>query len=186
LLGGIFVPNSVVKIFAFRQAAPDLATSGQPHEDELAAIAEAGYEVIINLALHDDSRYSLKDEASSVNALGLRYVYIPVRFDAPTASDLSKFFDAMVSHKHLRVWVHCAANKRVSAFLGLYRCVHEGWPEETAFALLREIWQPDDVWSTFIATQLAKPMPHNPSLKADAPHAGAAPAAAGRRLAPFR
>jgi hypothetical protein len=30
------------------------------------------------------------------------------------------------------------------------------WPEERAFALLREIWQPDAVWSEFIATQLAK------------------------------
>ena len=73
------------------------------------------------------------------------------------ANDLIKFFDAMASHKHHRVWVHCAANKRVTAFLGLYRCLREGWPEEPAFALLREIWEPDEVWSTFIASQLAKP-----------------------------
>ena len=151
------MPNSAAEIFAYRQAAPDLATSGQPQEDELAAIAEAGYAVIINLALHDDPRYSLKDEASSVHKLGLIYIHIPVQFDAPTASDLSKFFDAMALHKHLRVWVHCAANKRVSAFVGLYHFLREGWPEETAFALLRDIWQPDEVWSTFIATQLAKP-----------------------------
>lgn len=151
------MPNSVYDIFAFRQATPDVATSGQPREDELTAIAEAGYEVIINLALHDDLRYSLNDEESSVNELGLKYVHIPVQFDAPTESDLSRFFDAMASHKNRRVWVHCAANKRVSAFLGLYHCLREGWPEETAFALLREIWQPDEVWSTFIATHLGKP-----------------------------
>ena len=151
------MPDSAVEIFAFRQATPNLATSGQPQEDELAAIADAGYEVIINLALHDDPRYSLKDEASSVRELGLKYVHIPVQFDAPSTNDLTKFFDAMASHKHRRVWVHCAANKRVSAFVGLYYCLREGWPEETAFALLREIWQPDEVWSTFIATQLAKP-----------------------------
>jgi hypothetical protein len=46
---------------------------------------------------------------------------------------------------------------RVTAFLGLYRCLCEGWAEEPAFALLREIWQPDEVWSAFIASQLAKP-----------------------------
>jgi len=55
----------------YRQAAPDIATSGQPREDQLAEIAAAGYEVVINLALHDDPRYSLKDEASSVQALGV-------------------------------------------------------------------------------------------------------------------
>lgn len=39
----------------------------------MAAIAAAGYDVVINLALHDDPRYSLKDEAASVRALGLEY-----------------------------------------------------------------------------------------------------------------
>ena len=148
--------NSVGEIYNYREAAPDLATSGQPREDQLAAIAEAGYDVVINLALHDDPRYSLKDEASSVQKLGLEYIHIPVQFAAPTESDLVKFFDAMDRHKHHRVWVHCAANMRVTAFLGLYRRLREGWPEERAFALLREIWQPDEVWSEFIASQLAK------------------------------
>jgi len=45
---------------------------------------------------------------------------------------------------------------RVTAFLGLYRRLREGWSEERAFALLREIWQPYEVWSQFIASQLAK------------------------------
>jgi protein tyrosine phosphatase (PTP) superfamily phosphohydrolase (DUF442 family) len=98
----------------------------------------------------------LKDEACSVRRLGLEYIHIPVQFDAPTETDLVKFFDAMDRHKHHRVWVHCAANMRVTAFLGLYSRLREGWPEERAFALLREIWQPDEVWSEFIASQLAR------------------------------
>ena len=149
--------KGVSEIYNYRAAAPDLATSGQPREEQLAAIAEAGYDVVINLALHDDPRYSLKDERSSVQRLGLEYVHIPVKFAAPTASDLNKFFDAMDRYKQRRVWVHCAANMRVTAFVGLYRRLRDGWPEERAFALLREIWQPDEVWSEFIASQLAKP-----------------------------
>jgi hypothetical protein len=67
-----------------------------------------------------------------------------------------KFFEAMESHKDRRVWVHCAANVRVSAFLGLYWRIRGGWPEDRAFALLRDIWQPNAVWTEFIASQLAK------------------------------
>jgi len=156
LLGGISVHASVAEIYNYRQATPDLATSGQPREDQLAAIAAAGYDVIINLALHDDPRYSLPDEAASVKALGLTYVHIPVQFGAPTERDLSKFFDAMEHHKSSRVWLHCAANMRVTAFLGLYRRLREGWSDERAFALLHDVWQPDAVWSQFIASQLAK------------------------------
>ena len=147
---------SVVGIYNFRQAAPDVGTSGQPREDELVAIADAGYDIIVNLALHDDPRYSLKDEASSVKALGLEYIHIPVQFDAPRAGDLVAFFEAMDLYRDRRVWVHCAANMRVSAFLGLYWRIRKSWPEDRAFALLREIWEPNAVWTEFIASQLAK------------------------------
>jgi protein tyrosine phosphatase (PTP) superfamily phosphohydrolase (DUF442 family) len=37
-------------IHNFRQVSPDLASSGQPREDQLVAIAAAGYDVIVNLA----------------------------------------------------------------------------------------------------------------------------------------
>jgi hypothetical protein len=39
--------TSVGEIYNYREVAPDLATSGQPREDQLAAIAEAGYDVVI-------------------------------------------------------------------------------------------------------------------------------------------
>jgi protein tyrosine phosphatase (PTP) superfamily phosphohydrolase (DUF442 family) len=147
---------SVSAIFRYRPAAPTLATSGQPREEELVEIAAAGYDVVINLALHDDPRYALKDEAASVRALGMEYVHIPVQFGAPTESDLAKFFEAMDAHKHRRVWIHCAANIRVTAFLGLYRSLREGWPQDLAFELMNDLWVPDAVWAAFIRTQLGK------------------------------
>jgi len=148
--------TSVSQIHDFRQAAPDLATSGQPTEEQLGAIAAAGYEVIVNLALHNDPRYSLRDEASSVRALGLDYVHIPVQFGAPTRGDLLAFFDAMDRNSGRRVWIHCAANMRVTAFVGLHRVLRMHWAEEDAFSLMHTVWKPDQVWSAFIRSQLAK------------------------------
>src|SRR2546426_7654127 len=119
---------SVNDIYNFRQVSADLASSGQPREHQLAAIAEAGYNVIINLALHNDPRYSLPDEAGSGQALGLDYIHIPVQFGAPAGSDLEKFFYAMEQHAGERVWGHFAPNMRVSALLGLYRALRHDWP----------------------------------------------------------
>ena len=133
-----------------------LATSGQPTETELAAVARAGFEVVVNLALHDDPRYSLPDEAGSVQSLGMTYVHIPVQFGAPTEDDLVAFFAAMEQHRGRRLLVHCAANKRVTAFLGLYRVIKHGWNAESAFAPMKEVWEPNGVWSSFISTMLAK------------------------------
>ena len=150
------VAPKISDIYNFRPVGPNLATSGQPDEEELGAIAAAGYQVIVNIALHDDPRYSLPDEASSVKALGLEYVHIPVLFNAPTASDLEAFFAAMDRYRNRKVWVHCAANKRVSAFLGLYWHLHEGQPRDQAFALMDKIWEPNEVWAAFIEERIAR------------------------------
>ena len=134
----------------YRQASSSLATSGQPSETDLHAIAGDGYEVVINLALHDDPRYSLNDEHGLVEGLGMIYVHIPVQFGAPTRADLETFLDAMTQHKSRKVWLHCAANYRATAFLGIYRLLREGWDYPQAFELLATVWEPDDVWSAFI------------------------------------
>ena len=148
------MPPSITDIHSYRQVEPSLATSGQPDESQLKAIADARYKVIINLALHNDPRYSLSDEAASVAKLGLKYVHIPVEFSAPTDEDLNAFFVALDESRPSKVWVHCAANKRVTAFLGLYLHQREGVSENEAFMLLRDIWEPDHVWSKFIARRL--------------------------------
>jgi hypothetical protein len=38
----------------------------------------------------------------------------------------------------------------------LYRVIKEGWPQERVFQLMHELWQPDDVWASFIARMLDK------------------------------
>ena len=148
--------NGVSTIYNYRAVDAALCTSGQPSLSQLTGIAEAGFTTIINLALHDDPRYSLPDEAGAVKSLGLAYVHIPVQFSAPTEGDLLAFFAAMKAHRAEKVWVHCAANMRVSAFLGLYRVIEQGWDAEPAFELMRGLWQPDAVWSSFVAAMLAK------------------------------
>lgn len=111
---------------------------------------------MINLALHDDPGYSSKDEAASVRKPGLDYVHIPVQFGAPTEADLAKSFEAIDTHKSRRVWLHCAADMRVTAFLGLYRQLREGWSEDHAFELMNDVWEPEAVWSAFISSQLER------------------------------
>jgi hypothetical protein len=50
--------------------------------------------------------------------------------------------------------VHCAANKRVSTFLGLYWHLRQGQPREQAFALMNSVWEPNEVWAAFVAERI--------------------------------
>lgn len=143
------------EIHNYRAVDERMSTSGQPSVAQLGRIADAGFETIINLALHDDPRYSLPDEPAQVRALGLAYVHIPVQFAAPTENDMLEFFAALQAHREKKVWIHCAANIRVSAFLGLYRVLEQGWEDERAFELMNSLWRPDEVWSSFITAMLS-------------------------------
>jgi protein tyrosine phosphatase (PTP) superfamily phosphohydrolase (DUF442 family) len=137
----------------FRRLDDRIITAGMPTEEQLRAVAAAGVETVINLAL-PTSPGALPDEQSAVTALGMGYVHIPVKFDAPAAADYAAFCGAMEARHEQKLFVHCAANYRVSAFLALYRIKQLGWPRDAALAEMRAIWEPDEVWSRFIETQL--------------------------------
>ncbi len=144
------------QIYNFRAVDESLVTSGQPTVPQLESLAQAGFNAVINLALHDQPRYSLPDEAGTVAGLGMKYVHIPVQFESPTEANLLAFFDAMDAERGRKVLVHCAANMRVTAFLGLYWRIRLGWAEEQAFRLMGTVWHPNEMWAEFMTAMIAK------------------------------
>ena len=103
-----------------------IGTAGQPTEDELREVAVDGYRAIINLGLLNPE-YCLPDEAGLAAALGLAYRHLPVSFDAPALADFEAFVAQMDAWSDERVFVHCAANLRVSSFMAFTaRCASAG------------------------------------------------------------
>jgi len=137
------------EIINWRHLSENLATGGQPTKQQLAAVAAAGYGVVINLGLMN-KEYSFANEKSFVESLGLKYVHIPVEWEAPTRADLERFIAAMKKMNNEKIFVHCAANKRVSVFVALYRILDEGWSREDAMAGVFDVWSPNQVWNQFI------------------------------------
>ncbi len=139
-------------IFNFVQLDDRVATSGQPTEKQLGLIKKAGYTTIINLApkRHENA---LGDEDELLQALGIRYFHLPVVFTNPTRADFERFVETFENCDDERIWVHCAANMRVSAFFYKYRVERLGWSKESAKLDLDKIWEPRKVmgvWQAFI------------------------------------
>ena len=61
--------EALAGIYNYRAVDGQLATSGQPSVEQLGAIAGAGFTTVVNLALHDDPRYSLTDEPGAVSVI---------------------------------------------------------------------------------------------------------------------
>jgi protein tyrosine phosphatase (PTP) superfamily phosphohydrolase (DUF442 family) len=140
---------AIESIRNFVSLSDKLATAGQPTEEQVRKLARAGFEVVVNLGMLD-LRYCLPDEAGLAESLGMTYHHIPVDFKAPLFENLEKFFDVMDASHDKRVFVHRAANYRVSVFIALYAQVRLGWSVDEANAHIQRLWDPDETWKEFI------------------------------------
>jgi len=156
--------QSLDSIRAFARISDSLGTSGQPKPEQFPLIKEAGYRVVINLA-PSDARDAVKEEQQIVEGLGLKYIYIPVVWMEPKPEDAEKFFAAMKANQDQKVFVHCIANMRVSAFTYLYRTTQLGVSEEAAQKDLQKIWTPSGTWQQFINTVKTGQTPSSSGVK---------------------
>lgn len=141
--------DQLADIFNYLQLDQRLASSGQPTEQQFRRIAESGYEQVINL-LPADTENSLPGEAELVGSLGMTYVHIPVDFAKPGEAEFDRFAAEMEAAGGRKLWVHCAANARVSCFIYRYRTQVLGVPTAEAREDLDRMWHPVGVWARFI------------------------------------
>jgi len=140
---------SIESILNYVSISDALASSGQPDVHQFDSIAKAGFRVVINLAM-PDSDNAIADEGRIVESLGMHYVSIPVPFEAPSSLHLKEFFNIMQKFSTDKVWVHCALNYRVSAFLYQYFRIVHGMAEEDASKVMLLSWEPDETWQAFM------------------------------------
>jgi len=135
----------------------DLWTSGQLSSADIQRLPALEVAAVVNLAL-PTSANALPGEAEEVTRLGLPYVQLPVPWEQPELAHLQQFFGVLDAFAGRRVWVHCALNYRVSAFVYLYRRLRRGESAEEASYPMRTIWKPNPVWQAFIEQALAEPV----------------------------
>lgn len=156
--------DSLNDIYNYLHVDGIFPTSGQPDENQLRLIAEQGYKTVINLAPTSVLENSVIDERRILSELGVEYIHQPVNFKNPTDQDFFRFVEAVEEVQSKlstsdaggadkledKLWVHCAANMRVSAFTYRYRTKMLNHNPELARKDLEKIWQPIGVWKEFI------------------------------------
>ena len=146
--------NGLEQIRNYYAPGDNIATGGQPAAGQFPLLAQAGFEVVVNLA-RPDSPGAIANEDRIVRELCLIYESVPVDFHHPAGSDLDQFCAIMQRHRGKKIFVHCAYNWRVSCFMYLYRVTQCRCPHAEAWADLQRVWQPDPVWQKFIDSALA-------------------------------
>lgn len=149
-----FDKNSLHGIYNYLPISDTLTTSGQPTEKQFAHIKTAGFTTVINLAPHDVEN-AIENEEQILNNLGINYIHIPVNFQKPSERKFSMFVEQIEKLGKEKVWLHCAANMRASAFLYRYRVEILGEDPTNAHKDMSKIWEPMGVWKSFVETKEA-------------------------------
>jgi protein tyrosine phosphatase (PTP) superfamily phosphohydrolase (DUF442 family) len=151
LVSPLFLQSSNLKKIFNYYKVPDLFdTSGQPNNKQLISIANGGYEAVINLAPNTTIEGRIINEEAILKSNNITYIHIPVDFNNPLDEDFNKFVAALEQNKHKKIWVHCAANMRVSAFVFKYRRDILGLSQKNIERDLKAVWIPNKTWGSFL------------------------------------
>ena len=147
--------TTVRDILNFHEMTDNIAIGGQPTVSQLAQVADAGYSVVVNLAMHDSDN-AIPEEGSVTASLGMSYIHIPVPSDAPTSTHVRKFFNVMDAFEGEKVFVHCVVSGRVSAFINRYMMLRKGASAEQATSPLLQRWLPamEEPWTSIMKLEL--------------------------------
>ena len=108
-------------------------TGGQPTDEQLAALRDAGYQTVINLRQPDER--GTRGEAETVAGLGITYVSIPVDGKAGLNEENAAALAAALDEAAYPVLLHCGSGNRVGALLALKAFWLEDATAEEAMAV---------------------------------------------------
>jgi uncharacterized protein (TIGR01244 family) len=105
-----------------------IRSSGQPDEQALALLADAGYTAIVDFRGENESRGL--DEAAAAKRLGLDYVSLPVTSPDAISFENAARLDQILDELEGPALLHCGSGNRVGALLALLKSSQGATDEE--------------------------------------------------------
>ncbi len=122
----------------------NISTSGQPTKKQFKKIAKQGFNVVINLAMHNKG--ALKEEDKIVSKNNMMYIHIPITWKKPEPDRLPIFLKLLESlqRENKKVFIHCIKNHRVSVFMYHYK--KSILKHENVKLIAPKDFKPNEVW----------------------------------------
>lgn len=139
----------LTNVFNYQRLDERLYTSGQPTPAEFKLIKDKGCAMVVNLS-PQRSPNAVENEKDIVEALGMKYLRLPLDFGNPGEEEYARFAAQLDAVHDGGVWVHCAANLMVAGFAYRYR-VERGASQQEAQRDLHAIWKPSGAWKSFVS-----------------------------------
>jgi tyrosine-protein phosphatase SIW14 len=126
-----FANSSVPGITNFYQVDDHVYRGAQPNNEGFQYLAKIGIKTVLDLQEADNRA---AEEKSSVSALGMQYVNVPMTgLTPPTQAEISKILALLEDTTGGPVFVHCHRGAdRTGAVIAAYRIDHNHWDSARA------------------------------------------------------
>lgn len=116
-----------------------VATAGQPTEEELKKLAQAGCRAVVDLRTSQEDRGFAEPEA--VREAGMEYINMPLKAEPGSFGEdaFDRFRGLMMDTERRPVLVHCGTAARVAALMLPYLILEEDMSPDEAVELARRI-----------------------------------------------
>lgn len=116
------------------KVSDNIFRGAQPNLSSFSLLKQLGITTIVNL--RSESGAKVDKERREAEALGLRFVYIPVGgFSNPTDEQLASFFSLLHQNPAPTIFVHCEYGRdRTGVFIAAYRIAFQNWSADQALS----------------------------------------------------
>ena len=124
-----------------------MISAGLSNQRHFQVLQSMGVNTVIDLIPGDRSK-----ESELMATMGLIYHNIQVDWQNPTLENFQQYVAMMAraNKRNGKTLTHCRLNWRGTVFTYLYRVTQLSEAEAMARKDMLAIWQPNDVWQTFI------------------------------------
>lgn len=129
----------------FYQYNPLLSSGAQPSTDDISALKNDGYEVIVNFS-PASARNALSNEAQIVESLKMDYIHFPVDCSNLRPIHYNTFKGIMNGVSGKKTFVHCGGNIKSSNLIFMYQTLECGIDKNDAMTTLMKIQNPESKW----------------------------------------
>ncbi|MDA0999713.1 MAG: sulfur transferase domain-containing protein [bacterium] len=102
----------------YNRASPFVASSGVLGKGGVAEVKALGFKTIVDLRAPSEG---IAEEKAEAEAMGLRYINIPVSTAAPTNAQVAAFAKIVENPANYPILFHCQSANRTGAMWALYR-----------------------------------------------------------------
>ncbi len=116
-----------------------IATAGQPEQEHLERLAEAGYRTVLDVrTLEEDPGF---EESKTVRNAGMEYVNMPLEVEPEAFTDevFDRARELLADPGRRPILVHCASAVRVAPLLIPYLILEEGRSPDEAVEIASQV-----------------------------------------------